>query len=161
MRLIVARYYWAIRFVIKQKPELKNYLTRCRHCQILFFTHPRNARRNDLGCPFGCREARRKKKSTERSVAYYRSKDGKGKKIELNKQRSLVKDNSASTTDRPVGSGVEHDRTILLSHIQVVISLIEGHWVVLKNIKALVVKILRQHSIDLKKNLFYQYQVPP
>jgi len=43
----------------------------------------------------------------------------------------------------------------------VVISLIEGHWVVLKNIKALVVKILRQHSIDLKKNLFYQYQVPP
>ena len=161
MRCIVARYYWAIRFVIKQKPELKNYLTRCRHCQILFFTHPRNARRNDLLCPFGCREARRKQKSTERSVAYYRDKEGKDKKKELNKRRNQVKDIPASTTDRSVGNKVEADRRILLSHIQVVISLIEGHWVELKNIKALVAKILRQHSIDLKKNLFYQYQVPP
>ena len=161
MRSIVARYYWAIRFVIKQKPELKNYLTRCRHCQILFFTHPRNARRYDLGCPFGCREARRKKKSTERSVAYYRSKKGKVKKSKLNQRRNQVKDIPASTTDKSFGSRDERDRRILLSHIQVVISLIEGHWVVLKNIKTLVAKILRQHSIDLKKNLFYQYQVPP
>lgn len=161
MRLIVARYYWAIRFVIKQKPELTNYLTRCQHCQILFFTHPRNARRNDLLCPFGCREARRKQKSTERSVAYYRSKDGKGKKKELNKRRNQVKDIVVSTTDRPVGSKLEADRRILLSHIQVVISLIEGHWVVLKSIEALVAKLLRQHRIDLKENVFYQYQVPP
>lgn len=161
MRCIVARYYWAIRFVIKQKSELKNYLTSCRHCQILFFTHPRNTRRNDLLCPFGCREARRKQKSTERSVAYYRDKEGKDKKKELNKRRNQVKDIPASTTDRSVGNKVEADRRILLSHIQVVISLIEGHWVELKNIKALVAKILRQHSIDLKKNLFYQYQVPP
>ena len=160
MRSIVARYYWAIRFVIKQKPELKNCLTRCRHCQILFFTHPRNAGRNDLGCPFGCREARRKQKSTERSVAYYRSKDGKSKKVELNQQRNQIKDIPASTTDRSVGSKVEGDRTIL-SHIQVVIGLIEGHWVALETIKALVAKILRQHSIDLKKNLFYPCQVPP
>ena len=161
MRCIVARYYWAIRFVIKQKPELKNYLTRCRHCQILFFTHPRNARRNDLFCPFGCREARRKQKSTERSVAYYRSEEGKDKKKELNKKRNQVKDIAALTPDRSVGNKVEVDRRILVSHIQVVISLIEGHWVVLKNIKALVAKILRQHSIDLKKNLFYPYHVPP
>ena len=161
MRYVVARYYWAIRFVIKRKPELKNYLTRCRHCQILFFTHPRNARRNDLSCPFGCREARRKQKSTERSVAYYRSEEGKGKKKELNKRRNQLKDIAASTTDRSVGSKLEADRRILLSHIQVVISLIEGHWVDLKTIQALVAKILRQHRIDLKKNSFYHYQVPP
>ena len=160
MRSIVARYYWAIRFVIKQQPELKRCLTRCRHCQILFFTHPRNAGRNDLGCPFGCREARRKQKSQERSVAYYRSKDGKSKKVELNQQRNQIKDIPASTTDRSAGSKVERDRTIL-SHIQVVIGLIEGHWVALETIKALVAKILRQHSIDLKKNLFYPCQVPP
>ena len=160
MRSIVARYYWAIRFVIKQQPELKRCLTRCRHCQILFFTHPRNAGRNDLGCPFGCREARRKQKSTERSVAYYRSKDGKSKKVELNQQRNQIKDIPASTTDRSVGSEVEGDRPIL-SHIQVVIGLIKGHWVALENIKALVAKILRQQSIDLKKNLFYPCQVPP
>ncbi|MCP4570498.1 MAG: hypothetical protein GY841_23185 [FCB group bacterium] len=160
MRSIVARYYWAIRFVIKQQPELKKYLTCCRHCQILFFTHPRNAGRNDLGCPFGCREARRRQKSTERSVAYNRSKDGKDKKVKLNQRRNQIKDIPASTTDRSVGSKVEADRTILF-HIQMVISLIEGYWVVLKNIKALVAKLLRQHSIDLEKNIFYQYQVPP
>jgi len=161
VRSIVARYYWAIRFVIKQQPELKRYLTRCRHCQILFFTHPRNARRNDLSCPFGCREARRKQKSTQRSVAYYRSKEGKGKKQELNQKRNQVKDIAASRSDRSVGSKLEADRGILLSHIQVVISLIEGHWVDLKNIQVLVAKILRQHRIDLKKNLFYPYHVPP
>jgi len=160
VRSIVARYYWAIRIVIKQQPELKYCLTRCRHCQILFFTHPRNAGRNDLGCPFGCREARRRQKSTERSVAYYRSKDGKKKKIALNQRRNQVKDIPASTTDRAVGIKIESDRTIL-SYIQVVVSLIEGHHVVLKNIKSLVAKILRQHRIDLRKNLLYPYRVPP
>jgi hypothetical protein len=161
VRCIVARYYWAIRFVIKQQRELKNFLTRCRHCQILFFTHPRNARRNDLCCPFGCREARRKQKSTERSVAYNRSKDGKDKKKELNKRRNQVKDIATSTTDRSDGNNVEGEGRILLSHIQLVISLIEGQRFDLKTIKALVAKILRQHRIDFKKNLFYQYQVPP
>lgn len=161
MRFFIARYYWAIRFVIKQKPELKNYLTRCRHCQILFFTHPRNARRSDLSCPFGCREARRKQKSTQRSVAYNRSKDGKDKKKELNKRRNQVKDIGASSTNSCVGNSVEDEGMIVLSHIQLVISLIEGFWVDLKTIKALVANILRQHCIDFKKNLFYQYQVPP
>ncbi len=162
MRFIVARYYWAIRFVIKQNPELKNYLTRCRHCQILFFTHPRNARRSDLSCPFGCREARRKQKSTQRSVAYNRSKDGKDKKKELNKRRNQVKVIGASSPDSCcVGNNVEGQGGIVLSHIQLVISLIEDFWVDLKTIKAVVAKILRQHRIDFKKNLFYQYQVPP
>ena len=161
MRFIVARYYWAIRFVIKQKPQLKNYLTRCRHCQILFFTHPRNARRSDLSCPFGCREARRKQKSTQRSVAYNRSKDGKDKKKELNKRRNQVKDIGTSSTNSRLGNSVEDEGMIVLSHIQLVISLIEGFWVDLKTIKAVVANILRQHCIDFKKNSFYQYQVPP
>lgn len=92
--------------VIKQQPELKRCLTRCRHCQILFFTHPRNKGRNDLRCPFGCRQARRRQKSTERSVAYYRSKEGKFKKAELNKQRNQ-KEICAWATDSSVGSKVE------------------------------------------------------
>jgi hypothetical protein len=159
VRRIVAQYYWAIRIVIKQQPELKRCLTRCRHCQILFFTHPRNAGRNDVRCPFGCREARRKQKSTERSVAYYRSKEGKFKKAELNKQRNQ-KEICAWTTYSSVGSKVEADRTIF-SHIQVVISLIEGYQVVLEIIKTVVAKLLRQHRIDLKKKLLYPCRVPP
>lgn len=160
MRSIVARYYRAIRIVIKQQPELKHCLARCRQCQILFFTHPRNAGRNDLGCPFGCRQARRKQKSTERSVAYYRSKEGKKKKIALNQGRNRIKENSASTGDRAAGIKIEADQAIL-SHIQVVVSLIEGHRVVLETIKILVAKLLRQHRIDLRKNLLYPCRVPP
>jgi hypothetical protein len=160
VRSIVARYYWAIRIVIKQQPELKRCLTRCRHCQILFFTHPRNAGRNDLGCPFGCRQAHRRQKSTERSVAYYRSKDGKKKKIALNQRRNRIQEIPDSTIDSFVGSKGDADRTIL-SHIQMVVSLIEGYQVALETIKTLVAKLLRQHRMDLSKNLLYPCRVPP
>lgn len=160
MRSIVARYYWAIRLVIKQQPELKRCLTHCRHCQILFFTHPRNAGRNDLRCPFGCRHAHRRQKSTERSVAYYRHKEGKKKKIALNQRRNRIKDSPASTSDRALGIKIEADQAVF-SHIQVVISLIEGYQVSLEIIKTLVAKLLRQHRIDLRKNLLYPCRVPP
>ena len=160
MRSIAARYYRAIRFVIKRQPELKRCLTRCRHCQILFFTHPRNAGRNDLRCPFGCREAHRRQKSVERSVAYYRCQEGKKKKIALNQRRNRIKDIPASTSDRAVGIKIEGDQAIL-SHIQVVVSLIEGHQVLFKTIKTVVAKLLRQPRIDLKKNLLYPCRVPP
>ena len=155
VRPFVARYYWTIRLVIRQKPELKSCLTHCRHCGILFFTHPRNKGRNDLGCPFGCREARRREKSTQRSVAYYRSKDGKKKKIELNQRRNQEEDSRDSK-----GHGPEPDQPILL-HIGMVVSLIEGRRVVLETIRALVAKLLRQHSIDLKENMFYLCHAPP
>jgi hypothetical protein len=49
----------------------------------------------------------------------------------------------------------------MLSHIQVVVSLIEGHQVDLGIIKVLVAKLLRQHSIDLRKDLLYACRVPP
>lgn len=160
MRSIVARYYWAMRLVIKQQPELKRCLTRCRHCQIVFFTHPRNAGRNDLRCPFGCRQAHRKQKSIERSVAYYRSKEGKKKKIALNQRRNRIEDIRASTSDGAAGIKIEADEAIF-SHIQVVISLIEGWQVDLETIKSLVAKLLRQHRIDLRKNLLYLCRVPP
>ena len=80
VRGIVARYYWVIRLVLKEKPHLRKCLDRCRHCHILFFTHPRNAGRSDLGCPFGCRQAYRRKSSIHRSTEYYRTKEGKQKK---------------------------------------------------------------------------------
>ena len=160
MRSIVARYYWAIRLVIKQKPELKRCLTCCGHCQILFFTHPRNAGRNDLRCPFGCRQAHRRQKSAERSAAYYQSKEGKKKKVELNQRRNRIKDMAASRSDGAAGKKIEADQAIF-SHIQVAISLIEGYQVLLETIKTLVAKLLRQHRIDLRKNLLYPCRVPP
>jgi hypothetical protein len=66
-----------LRSVLRAKPHLRLGLTRCRHCGILFLTHPRNAGRHDLRCPFGCRQAHRKQASAQRSAAYYRQAQGK------------------------------------------------------------------------------------
>ena len=41
-----------LRSLLRQKAHLRPCLCRCRHCRIFFLTHPRNARRRDLACPF-------------------------------------------------------------------------------------------------------------
>jgi len=120
----------------------------------LFFTHPRNAGRNDLGCPFGCRQDHRKKNSTKRSVEYYRSKEGKIKKKYLNARRngrlleSSPDENSADSCEAGIDKATIH-------HIQAVTSLIEGRPVTIKEVMVLIHKILRQHSIDKRGKSFY------
>src|SRR5262249_19646265 len=85
---VVLQYYLLLRSVLRTKPRLRQCLVRCRHCRIFFLTHPCNAGRKDLGCPFGCRRAHRKQQSTLRSVAYYRDPIGKEKKRALNGKRA-------------------------------------------------------------------------
>jgi len=83
----VLEYYEVLRSVLRTKPKLRNCRTRCRHCRIFFLTDPRNAGRDDLGCPFGCRESHSKESSTKRSVDYYRTDEGKLKKKYQNEKR--------------------------------------------------------------------------
>jgi hypothetical protein len=150
---MVAEYYWTIRSILKQHPHLNKYLTRCKHCQILFFTHPRNAGRSDLGCPFGCRKAHRRKKSNRRSTEYYRTQEGKEKKKHLNAARSRQ-----NRLSKPGPEEKEDGRAVdsaMVGHIQLVCSLIEGRWVGLSEILAMLDKILRQHSIDCCVKLPY------
>lgn len=64
----------------------------CKHCGIRFFTHPRNAGREDLGCPFGCREHHRRELSKERSRRHYQKPEAKTKKAFRNAQRSFPAD---------------------------------------------------------------------
>ena len=146
---MVVQYYWVVRSVLKEKPHLRKCLTRCRHCQILFFTHPRNAGRNDLGCPFGCREAHRRQEAIRRSTEYYRSPEGKVKKRHLNVARSgqnrLSEANFNAKGNADVLCQID-DATV--GHIQLVTSLVEGRWVGLAEIDAMLERILRQHSID-------------
>ena len=149
---MVAQYYWAVRSVLQQKPHLRKCLVRCRHCQILFFTHPRNAGRIDLGCPFGCRDAHRRQNAIRRSIEYYRSPEGKVKKKHLNAGRSRqnrlpepdFEENGVCTVD---------DEKVW--HIRLVTSLVEGRWVGLAEIYAMLERILRQHSIDCSIKLPY------
>ena len=156
MRSFVAQYYLIVRSVVKEKPHLRKCLTRCRHCQILFFTHPRNAGRTDLGCPFGCRQAHRRKSSTYRSTEYYRSDEGKQKKKELNKARSQQSRLAQSRLEEKGNDdgGSKFDAATV-NHIQVVTSLIECRFVGLAEILVMLDNILRQHSIVIGEKLFY------
>lgn len=61
---------------------------RCCHCGIRFFTHPRNARRRNLRCPFGCREHHHRQQANARGRKYYQTRSGKRKKKLLNGRRS-------------------------------------------------------------------------
>lgn len=65
---------------MRDHPRLSECATQCVHCGIRFLTHPRNARRTDLRCPFGCREHHRRRASNQRATAYYRTEHGKRKK---------------------------------------------------------------------------------
>lgn len=44
-------------------------------------------KRQDLGCPFGCSKAHAGRQSSARSAAYYRTKEGRRKKRDLNQRR--------------------------------------------------------------------------
>jgi hypothetical protein len=93
VRSVALSYYYVLRSILRDHPELRGRcLTRCCHCGIFFLTHPRNAGRQDLRCPFGCREAERRQRSTERSVAYYRTPEGKIKKQLQNSKRRQSRD---------------------------------------------------------------------
>ena len=69
--------------------HLKSCAAICRHCGIRFLSHPRNVNRQDLLCPFGCRDHVRRERSRERSLKYCQSDSAKRKKKLLNARRSL------------------------------------------------------------------------
>lgn len=146
VREIAAQYLWKLRSIIREHPHLRPCLKRCRHCGIFFLTHPRNARRDDIDCPFGCRKAHRKQCSQKRSAAYYQTPEGKLKKKLLNGNRKdRDNTNAASEVDQS-----------LLVHLQLVTSLIEGRQVVRADIESMVKRILRQLSFDKEGKCVYQ-----
>lgn len=77
---------------MEARPELAGCAVDCKHCGIRFFTHPRNAEREDLRCPFGCREHHRRELSKERSRRHYQKAEAKKKKAFRNAQRSFPAD---------------------------------------------------------------------
>jgi len=66
---------------------LRDCAVHCVHCGIRFLTDPRNVRRDDLRCPFGCRAHHRRQRSNQRSAAYYSTPEGKRQKKLLNGRR--------------------------------------------------------------------------
>ncbi len=144
-------YYFVLRRVLRTKPKAQCCLTRCRECRIFFITHPCNAGRRDLRCPFGCREAHRKQSSTQRSVAYYQGTCGKiKKKIQNNKRRTKAVEPEVG----PEGGEAEWDEPIV-EYVRMVTGLIEGRRVSRKEILAMLRKVMRQHSLGRRRRVDY------
>lgn len=147
VRELVGQYYVVLRSLLRQKPRLRPCLCRCRHCQIFFLSHPRNAGRCDLACPFGCRQVRRQQNSTRRSTEYYRTREGKVKKRLHNQRRRSPRPlpqtrqaDSGSRTETAFESG-------MVRYLQMVVSLIEGRRLSDGEILRMLVQAVRQHSI--------------
>jgi hypothetical protein len=87
---VVLEYYALLRSLLREQPELRRHLVRCRHCGIFFLTDPRNGKRRDLGCPFGCAEAHRKASVNRRSLEHYQGPEARRKKSALNQRRRLA-----------------------------------------------------------------------
>jgi hypothetical protein len=160
VRTRVGQYYVVLRSVVRHKPPLRRCLRRCRHCGIFFLTHPRNAGRRDLGCPFGCQAAYRKQSSTARSVAYYRDEQGKQKKRMQNSKRRQNRGRADPPGRATIGPG-EQQRPLplqanpVLGYIRMVVSLIEGRRVSQEEIVEMLARAVRQHSIFRRRRMEY------
>ena len=172
VRELVVHYYFVLRSILRSKPHLRKLLTRCRDCGIFFITYPQNVKRDDLRCPFGCREAHREEDSKKRSAEWYRSEKGREKKKALNRGRSLQSlsgngNNYLANEESSPRQGhiVEDDSEVVrdrvtLSYIQMLISAIEGRSVSLDEVLTILRKKVRQRSIDKQKQFIYAIHYP-
>ena len=152
VRALVKQYYVVLRNVPRSHSHLRRCLSRCRHCRIFFLTHPRNAGRRDLRCPFGCREAHRKQRSTERSVAYYATSEGKVQKKMQNGKRAqggVRADVNPSVPEAPEFAAG------MVGYVAMVASLIEGRPVSEEEIVGMLLRAMRQHSMARRRRVDY------
>lgn len=154
-------YYFVLRRVLRSKAHLRPLLKRCRHCRIFFFTDARNRGRTDLGCPFGCKDAHRRKCSAERSADYNRSVAGKMKKKQHNDKRGRGRaekpepqEESGAKTPSAEGADKEFDPGIL-KHVQLVTSLIEDRQVGEDEVLEMLRRTLRQHNLAREMPIDY------
>jgi hypothetical protein len=143
---LILAYYVLLRSILRTQPELRRCRTRCRHCGIFFLTHPRNGGRRDLGCPFGCRDAHRRRQASRRSTAYYQDEPGKQKKQQQNAERRQARPPTVAPTPAPAGARLPCPRP-MVEYVRMVTSLIEGRAVSWAEVVEMLWRVLRQHSM--------------
>lgn len=160
-------YYVVLRSVLRAKPYLRRCPTRCPHCGIFFLTHPCNRKQRGLiRCPFGCRSEHRRRKAVGRSSAYYSDQAGKEIKKQLNQRRCRLLPRRGSkgraTRSRrkppPAKPCLANGRSVrpnpvILQHVRMVVSLIEGRRVSRRQVQLMLTKILRQHTLTRRKQI--------
>lgn len=177
VRPLVRQYQTALNSVLQSHPELRGCAAYCMDCGIRFLTHPRNAGRRNLRCPFGCREHHRRAQSCQRSTAYYQTAAGKAKKKRLNGRRHGSQVPPAAPPDldfpesppdaqvevplggapspmtieaRPQCAVLDESslaRSPMLPYVRMVVSLIEGIRFTCREVLDLLLQALRQHRI--------------
>ena len=145
MVALILAYYVLLRAILRTQPELRRCRTRCRHCGIFFLTHPRNACRRDLGCPFGCREVHRRRQASRRSTAYYQDEHGREKKRHQNAKRRKASPTTALPT--PPSEALAPWPRPIREYVRLVTSLIEGRTVSLAEVEEMLKRVLRQHRM--------------
>jgi len=181
---LVRQYQAALDSIVESRPELhlERCLVRCKQCGIRFLTHPRNADRTDLRCPFGCREHARRQAANRRSTAHYRTARGKETKERLNRRRyrptpsvggpvQPALDPQATWPPEPrtdEGQGkvelrleevVLDDSSVanspMLPYLRMVVSLIEGIRLTCQELVRLLRQALRQRSFAFRRRIDY------
>jgi hypothetical protein len=105
-----------------------------------------------LRCPFGCREAHRKQRSTERSVTYYGTEEGKAKKMMQNGKR--VQGGVRVHARHPV-TGALALHVGMVGYVAMVVSLIESRRVSEEEILQMWGRAMRQHSMARRRRMDY------
>jgi len=166
-------YLEIISFIVSNTPALKNCQVICKHCKILFITHPSNAGRKDLTCCFGCREFLRTQNANNRSRRFYGNPEGKEKKRIANQKRYLM--NSATPTEFNISVSAdnldykpyfadanlsdknvfEKKPNVITSYLKALISLIEGRQISTEEIERFLEKKQRQRPLDSDESKVY------
>ena len=83
---------------MRDRPGLASCAVHCCHCGVRFFTHPRNAGRLDLRCPFGCRVQHGRQLANARSRKHNQTDRGRANKKKLN-TAARIKASQATPSD--------------------------------------------------------------
>ena len=154
------QYYLLVRSLLRTQPHRRRCLTRCRHCRIFFLADPRNAGRQDLGCPFGCGQAHRRRQSTGRSNAYYRTDAGRKKKRDLNQRRPAAYRRPAPAPaalpkPAPDHAGRSPWPWPIVALVRRVVGWIEHREVRREEILRMLAQVLRQQGMGRRRRIDY------
>ena len=110
-----------------------------------------------MGCPFGCSESHRRREASRRSAQYYRTEEGREKKRALNQNRYRVV--KMGDVDPDVGEEDDAPEAVeeepIIEYVRMVTSLIEGRFVSLDEIREMLEKKERQHSLTRQRRADY------
>jgi hypothetical protein len=181
---LLQEYQLTLDSLLQSHPKLQPCAVCCSYCGIRFLTHPRNAGRVNLRCPFGCRQHHRRRASRQRSTAYYQTVVGRRKKKHLNAGRPCGgrspgcpqppdPDPPSAACSGPPRDELELHRegvvleawrletSPMLPYVRMVVRLIEGFRLSCRELVRWLRQTLRQHSIARGESTLYVLRFRP